>query len=420
MDKELMEHVWLAVIAGGKGTRLFPISHEGRPKQFCNLNSSQTFIQATIKRFLDLGVRPTQVVVITANSKQTEHAREQTRGMGILDTNICEVDEEWGYPVVMVKAAEIIREYDDKAIIVNTPSDQYIEEQEEGFKQAFYGALDVARDNGKVAIIGVKITDLTTAIGCGHVVFNPDESEGSGFHEMTDFVEKPDKKRAESLMRSSSSVCNTGINIWKADTLLDVITAKKILDNHDAAKKEGQKWELSTDQFLKMFPEVQATAGLFDWYDCGTLKALYEISEKTPHHKNASIGKGTVERTDCRNSLFYAVKGFRLHATGFRNVSVMTNVVEINGENMPIVCITELEKSQQVKELAENISVSHKIFGDDFQIAARNNIIMRSNISDKVVFGFVGVENCIVNVYKNSDDTFDVFASQQAVAAPRV
>ena len=413
---EKMEHVWLAVIAGGKGTRLFPISHEGCPKQFCNLNSSQTFIQATIQRFLNLGLDPTKILIITTNEGQTQLAREQTRGMGILGQNICEVSEDWGYPGVMVKAAEIIKEYDDKAIIINTPSDQYIVENG-GFRRALFGALNVAEVTGRVAVVGVKITDLTTAIGCGHVIFNPKADSDSGFFKMENFIEKPEAEIADRLMRSSSSACNTGINVWKIDTLLNVIDTEQISENKVAARRKGQRWELATDQFLKMFPEVYVTAGSFEWYDCGTLKALYEISpKKTPHHKNASIGGGSVDRTDCLNSLFYAADRVRLHVTGFRGVSVTANVVEINGKTSPIVCITKLDKSQKVKELAGDISVSHNVLTDDFQVDARNNLIMRSNISDEVVFGFVGVDNCIVNVYKNSDGAFDVFASQQVTA----
>ncbi len=410
-----MEHVWLAVIAGGKGTRLFPISHEGCPKQFCNLNSSQTFIQATIQRFLNLGLDPTKILIITTNSGQTQLAREQTRKMGVLGQNICEVSEDWGYPGVMVEAAEIIKKYDEKAIIINTPSDQYIVE-DSGFRRAMNGALNVAKTEGRVSVVGVKITDLTTATGCGHVVFDPEEDNGFDLYKMKDFVEKPQVELADKLMRSSSSACNTGINVWKVDTLLSVINAEQILGNKLAADQQGQKWELATDQFLKMFPEVYVTAGSFEWYDCGTLKALYEISpKKTPHHKNASIGGGTVDRTDCLNSLFYAADRIRLHVTGFRNISVIANVVEVNGKTLPIVCITKLEKSQMVKDLANNISASHNIFTDDFSFGgARNNIIMRSNISDEVVFGFVGESDCIVNVYKNSDGVFDVFASQQA------
>lgn len=414
MEKNINSHTWCVIIAGGKGTRLFPISHGGCPKQFCNLNSSQTFIQATIQRFLNLGVDPTKIVVITTNESQTQLAKEQTKSLGVLSQNICQTKDSWGYPGVMVKAAEVVYAHDPDAIIVNTPSDQYIVEHH-NFKKAFKGSLEIA-EKGGVAIIGVKITDLTTAIGCGHMIYDPNEGPDEfGFNKMIDFVEKPAEEIADKLMRSSSSACNTGINVWKASTLLKTIDTTKIEEMQLSAKVNGMNWQLTTDQFLKSLPEVYTTTGVFDWYDCGTLKALYEISPKTQHHKNASIGDGEVDRTDCLGSLFYAADGFRLHVAGFRDTAVVANVIEMNGKVYPIVCTTKLSKSQKVKDLAEDIRTSKSILSVDFQIDARNNLVMRSNVSDEVVFGFVGVQDCIVNIYKNFDGTFDVFASQQKV-----
>lgn len=413
-----MKHVWLVVVAGGKGTRLFPISHEGCPKQFCDLTRSQKFVQATIQRFLDLGVKPEQVVIVTTTPNQTRLAKEQVRSLGVLSQNIFEEAETWGYPGVMVKAAQTILGLDRQATIINTPSDQYVVEDEE-FKNAIYSSLEIA-DAGNVAVVGVKITDLVTAKGCGHVIFDPDEKTTTGFRKMQDFIEKPEEKLADQLMRRASSAVNTGINVWKASTLLNVIKPRDIISKRVASRNEGAKWDLTTDRFLKMFPNTYVVAGNFEWHDCGTLSAMYDVvKDKTPNHKNANIGGGEIDRTDCRNGLFYAADGFKLHATGFYGTAVIANVVEVNGEIHPIVAIVKLSESQRVKELAEDIKTARQILSVDFQIDARNNCIMRSNVSSDTIYGFVGVENCIVSVHKNADGTFEVSASQQISACPQ-
>lgn len=410
-----MRHVWLVVVAGGKGTRLFPISHEGCPKQFCDLTRSQKFVQATIRRFLALGVKPEQVVIITTTPNQTRLAKEQVRSLGVLSQNIYEESETWGYPGVMVKAAQTIYKLDREAIIINTPSDQYVVEDEE-FRNAIDGSLEIAAA-GDVAVVGVKITDLVTAKGCGHVVFNPSEETKTGFRKMYDFVEKPEEKVADRLMRRASSAVNTGINVWQASTLLNTVDPREITSKRVASRKEGIEWDLTTDRFLKMFPNVYVVAGNFEWHDCGTLSAMYDVvKDKTPNHKNANIGGGEIDRTDCLKSLFYAAEGFKLHATGFYETAVIANVVEVNGEIHPIVAVVKLSESQRVKELAEDIKTARKILSVDFQIDARNNCIMRSNISEDTIYGFVGVENCIVSVHKNADGTFEVSASQQISA----
>lgn len=413
--RKMFKHVWLAVIAGGKGTRLFPISHEGCPKQFCDINESEKFIQATIKRYLRLGVSPNHVAVFTTNLNQTGLAKEQVRGLGVFGQNIYETDEAWGYPGVMVKATEIIKEHDPKAVVINTPSDQYLVDNAE-FKSAVYSSIKLAQ-NDKFVVIGVKINDIITATGCGHVVFDPKEISRSGFRKMLDFFEKPAKGLAERLMRGGNSACNTGINVWKAETLLRTITPDTIEAARNEARERGLEYTLTTDVFLKKFmPNVYVTARNFPWYDCGTLNALYEISPKTPNHKNASIGGGKIDRTDCEGSLFYASKDFRLHATGLNGVCGAVNIAEINGTTRPICCVIKLKESQKVKELAEDIVASKHLLPADFQINARNNIIMRSNASYEMVFGFVGVENCIVNAYRNPDGIFDVYISQQFMA----
>ena len=227
MNKERLQHVWLAVIAGGKGTRLFPISHEGCPKQFCDLNRSEKFIQATIQRFIRLGVNPAQVVIVTTNENQAKLAKEQTRKLGVLSQNILEEDESWGYPGVMVRANEVIAQHDPDAIIINTPSDQYIVEGEE-FENAVDGAIYEAEHN-RIAVVGVRITDLVTATGCGHVVYGQGEADQYGFRRMADFVEKPSTEVADKLMRHAGSACNTGINVWRAKALFGYITTEMIL-----------------------------------------------------------------------------------------------------------------------------------------------------------------------------------------------
>ena len=66
MNKNTKEnqHIWVAIIAGGQGTRLFPISHPACPKQFCQLDENNTFIQAVIENFKLIGIKSTQIVIV--------------------------------------------------------------------------------------------------------------------------------------------------------------------------------------------------------------------------------------------------------------------------------------------------------------------------------------------------------------------
>ena len=77
-----LEHVWVAIIAGGQGTRLFPISHTDIPKQFCQLDEKNTFIQAVIENFAGVGIKRNHMIVITkATIKQISRKNRPLPGV---------------------------------------------------------------------------------------------------------------------------------------------------------------------------------------------------------------------------------------------------------------------------------------------------------------------------------------------------
>ena len=83
-------HLWLALIAGGDGTRLWPISNMNCPKQFCQLPTGETFCQATVERFMRLGVKPNHIMVITTNDHQRALAIEQLTPLKVISPNKAE------------------------------------------------------------------------------------------------------------------------------------------------------------------------------------------------------------------------------------------------------------------------------------------------------------------------------------------
>ncbi|MBR2709364.1 hypothetical protein IKE98_03505 [Candidatus Saccharibacteria bacterium] len=387
------KHVWVAVIAGGEGTRLFPVSHPGRPKQFCQLDDKNTFVQAVINNFASIGVKTNQVVAITTNKGQTELAKEQILPRGVLSQNICQINPNWGYPGAMYQATKFISEIDPEAVVICTPSDQYLEATDDDFAYTIKTAVAEA-ENGYPVLIGVKVHDLVTATGCGHAIF---EDAGEGCYKVVDFVEKPNEKLADKIMRQDDSACNTGIVVWKADTLLGSI------DEQDV-------WGIGTDEFLGKFETLKIAVGEFGWRDCGTFKSLYEISPKTPHHKNASLGKGAFERVRCRGCMLYASEAMELSVCDAKDTAVIFTTID----DRPILVVADIEKSQSIKELAEDYFRNEKFLKKDFSLlGARNNIVLGSNISDELIVAFVGVSNYAVYVRKRANGVMEAAVSHQ-------
>ncbi len=387
------KHIWIAVIAGGKGTRLFPVSHPGKPKQFCQLDDKNTFIQAAIANFVSLGVKPANVVAITTNEAQTELAREQILSRGVLSQDICQIDPDWGYPGAMYQATKFIYEIDPEAVVINTPSDQFLEATDDDFAYTVKTAVEEA-ENGYPVLIGVNVNDLVTAMGCGHAVF---EDTGEGCYTVTDFVEKPDEKLADKIMRRDDTACNTGIVVWKAGALLNSV-------------QEHEVRGIGTDEFLNKFKTLKIAVGSFTWKDCGTFKSLYEISNKTPHHKNASLGGGAFERVRCRGCILYASEGMELSVSDAKDAAVVFTTID----DRPIVVVANLADSQAIKELAEDYAKSEKFLKKDFSLlGARNNIVLGSNISNELIVAFVGVSNYAVYARKRANGVMEAAVSHQ-------
>ena len=383
-------HLWVAVIAGGQGTRLFPISHPDCPKQFCQLDDKNTFIQKTIENFKAIGIKPTQIIITVTSPGQKALAMEQCLPRGILSQNIIQLDPKLGYPVNMIRAAEFVRDIDPDGIVINTPSDQYI--SGEGFADTIETAVTGA-SQGDAVIVGVKIGDIVTAMGCGHAIY---DKEDGFYHTVNSFVEKPERHIADAIMRSGNSACNTGINVWPAKLICEKF--------HPHEAYAG----ISTDAFMAKIGNLKIAVGTFRWYDCGTLDSLYAISAKTPNHKNASLGGGIIERSDCRRSLFYASEGMELHASGCEDDAVVFTVI---GEH-PIIVIAKRAESQKIKLLAEDYLKHQDILTEDFSMGARNNIVLHSNISKELIAGFVGVKNYVVYVERRADDRLVAIVSQ--------
>ncbi len=381
MEKSIREHAFVAIIAGGNGTRLFPMSHPDCPKQFCHLDDENTFIQATAKRFLFAGFKASNIVVITTNDIQTNHARKQLMPLGVLSQNIYQIKPDYDYAGAMLWAAKFIYEIDHQAVILNTPSDQYIVADDE-FKNTIELAMYNAQSKNPT-IVGVKVSDIVTVMGCGHAIYESGDNEAE-LCRVTGFIEKPKREVADKLMRKDNSACNTGINCWRASTII---------------KRAGEPRKMGTDELMDALGEIYVSVGKFQWYDCGTLKSLWEISKKTPNHKNANLGldgSNVIDRTGCTGSLFITIPGVDLFVTNIHDAAIVVN--EINGKI--VIAGVKLKDSQKVRAIADDFVKYNDILTDDFSVGARNNRVMYTNMSELEVIGFVGVDNYAVSAIR--------------------
>ena len=331
------DKLWAVILAGGKGQRLFPLSNPTKEKQFVCINpETGSLLQNTIKRFISIGVKPTNAVIVTTCDRQTRLASDDALSLGVLSQNIYQIDPDLGYTGAMDAGTEFISKIDNSAIIINSPSDQLIEKNA-SFKDSMQTAIEYA-NKGSFVNVGVRITDLVTYMGTGHMQY---DKEGR----ITKFIEKPDRELADKLMREGNTACNTGINVWRADRFLE------------AVKGENLKG-MPTDKFIQilMKKDLRAVVGSFPWYDCGTLNSLYEVGmamgKGSPDHHNVTYGnvkKGGTQGTYCLESYIRADSGHRIEAYNIPKAAVIATF--INGKPAFVACAKS--ESQRMREVAE-------------------------------------------------------------------
>ena len=384
-----MKHLYLMILAGGEGTRLFPYSNPERPKQLCpiggNNEHTDTFLKKTIANYISCGFNRERIIIVTSNEHQTKLTKRQVCFPGgVPYNNVWEIPSSFGYSGTMVEATREIAKIDHEAVIVNTPSD-HILTPDHKFIEAVYTAV-INAENDCISAVGVKTDNLDTVMNCGNIIYDQ-EKLVNGVTVSKDFIEKPKKKQAKELLNNDKSVCNTGICAWKADVLF----------GH--APKDTEK--LTTERLMRAFNgQLRIVVGEFKWQDCGTLRGLYSALDQSSRYHNVILGDGKFNLDNsCRQSLFYADKGLVLNASDVVDCAVIFTMIN----RQPVLLISRLDESQKIKELAEDYSKHEKFLIDDFSLGARNNRILYSNMYYDYSVGFVNVDDFVVHIVRRSD-----------------
>jgi mannose-1-phosphate guanylyltransferase/mannose-6-phosphate isomerase len=347
-----MEHFNAVILAGGSGTRLWPLSTPGFPKQFLPLPSGKSMIQESLARVAAL-VPPERTWVSTGRNMAAlvhEHLPSVPP-----DHILAEPMGRNSAPAVAWAAATIARR-DPQAIMVTLTADHVIQDVAT-FNQALRLAYELA-EKGHIVTLGIKPTAPET--GFGYIRFAEEMSAGYDHRAFRGerFVEKPNLATAQSYLHDGHYVWNSGMFIWKVATILAEIReylpemARKI-DNIVDAQERGEQGTL--DEL---------------WTGLQAISIDYGVLEKT---KNlvvipVEIGWNDVGNWEQYGSLFPAdEQGVRTVGThtglGSQNVVVYNNtqrhVYTIGVEDLIVVEMADVtvichkDHVQRVKELAE-------------------------------------------------------------------
>jgi mannose-1-phosphate guanylyltransferase len=356
---KIMEHTYAVIMAGGGGTRLWPVSRKERPKQLLPLIGQETLFQSTVKRLENL-FSPEHILVVTME----EQAREMRLQVPeIPEANYIIEPAPRGTASVVGLAAAVIQKRDEHAAMAVLPSDHFIRNRDL-FHYLLKAAFDVAQ-NGFLVTLGVTPTQPSTAYG---YIQQGEPLNGQykyPTYKVRRFIEKPDEKTAQQLLRSGDHSWNSGMFVWRADVILAEIdrqmpelgTALKSISSAWETESQGavlnEIWrDLKTETvdygIMEKAERVAVLpAGGLGWSDVGMWSSLFEVL-LPDMDGNVATNNGLHLAHETHNTLVYGDNNERLIVT----IGVDDMVVIDTGD---VLMICKSDQSQKVKEVVEHL-----------------------------------------------------------------
>lgn len=287
---------YAVIMAGGIGSRFWPRSRKAHPKQFLNVFGEATLIQNTVARIQ--GIVPPENTYVVTNADYVDLVRDQ---LPVLPAeNVLAEPIGRNTAPCIDYAAEMINARDPEGVMMVLPSDHVISSVSR-FHDVLKVAIEKAREPGALVTIGINPTHPET--GYGYIQFDgslEDANESPTAHLVKTFAEKPDTATAERFLDSGDFLWNSGMFIWRADTILaaierhapEIAEAFKPLREAIGTEEEEQAVEqayrrsphISIDYgVMERAENVFVVPGAFGWSDVGDWRAVYEHSQKDDH-----------------------------------------------------------------------------------------------------------------------------------------
>jgi len=342
------------IMAGGSGTRFWPLSRKKMPKQFLNLTGKDAMVNETIDRLSPV-IRKEDIFVVTGKEHE-ELTFGITAGRLKRDHILAEPAARNTAACIGYAAMELIRKYGDGVMGIFA-SDHYIRD-EAGFRAVLDRAMDEAEKTDKLITIGIKPSFPST--GYGYI-----KKKSADSPEVEEFVEKPDQQTAEEYLKSGSYLWNSGMFVWKASVILekfrellpDIYAYLTEIGDSMGTDREQETIravypkipKISVDYgIMERAKDILVLDGDFGWSDVGSLDALGSIYGAD---ENGNIACGEAVSLDTRNCISFG-KDKLIALIG------VSDLIVAEAENTILVC--EKSRAQDVKKIVERLQADGK------------------------------------------------------------
>lgn len=344
------------IMAGGIGSRFWPISRSSHPKQFIDiLGTGKTLIQNTYERFLK--VCPQENIYIVTNENYTKLVKSQLPEL--TDQQILTEPVMRNTAPCVAYGCFKIERLNPNAVIVVAPSDQQILD-EEAFVSAIDKSLQTAAENDCLITLGIKPSRPDT--GYGYIQYT-DQVIHHDFHKVKTFTEKPTLEIAKTFLQSGDFLWNAGIFVWSAEAIVKAFgqhlpemheifaDARPVYNTGEEKtyihKAYQQCINISIDYgIMEKADNVYVLPSEFGWSDLGTWASIYDLAEKD-YVGNAVIPSEKVIMYDSSNCMVN-VPGEKLVI-----LQGLHDYIVVESNNTLLVCPRDQE--QNVKQVVADV-----------------------------------------------------------------
>ena len=346
---------YAVIMAGGIGSRFWPVSTEAFPKQFHDmLGMGQTMLQKTFWRLNK--IIPSENIYILTNERYLEITLKQLPEISEKRV-VLEPAMRNTAPCILLSALKIKKE-NPNALMLVAPSDHWIED-ENAFTRDVQACFDAARREDVLLTLGIDPTFPNT--GYGYI--ESDKNDASTIKKVKQFREKPDYETAKQFLAAGNFLWNAGIFIWSTKSI--IASFEKYLGKMNSLFSSGTAVlnTLEERQFIeKYYAEAENISidygilerannvfvkkATFDWNDLGTWGALYDKLEKD-EHDNSVVNAKTILK-DAKNNMIFSEKKKLIVLDGIEDYIVV--------DKDDVLLLFPKKKEQEIKELLKEVS----------------------------------------------------------------
>ncbi|CAM1339637.1 mannose-1-phosphate guanylyltransferase [Tenacibaculum aestuarii] len=340
---------YAVIMAGGVGSRLWPVSTEKYPKQFHDLlGSGESLLQRTFSRINQL--IPSENILIATNKRYEELVLEQLPKISAKQL-LLEPTMRNTAPCILYAALKI-RQQNENAVMLVAPSDHWIENETEFIKN-IETSFNACSQEDILMTLGIQPSHPNT--GYGYIQF---EENSSDIKKVKTFTEKPNLEKATQFLASGDYLWNAGIFVWSVSSILDsfkkhlpeMVNILETEDNvyntnfeDDFIKRNYEKCENISIDFgiMERSEKVHVLPVDFGWDDLGTWGSLYNKLGKDTH-QNATVGATTIFK-DANGNMVSTKNGKKVVVQGLQDFIIV--------EKDDVLVICPRKDEQDIKQL---------------------------------------------------------------------